>query len=350
MHVPCHILTKSFTWGAVFLVSCLVSCNQSDSHGKLDPQVSAKLIRFEEELLLIDTLNASASYQTLYERHPVFTDLFLGNIVGSSENNSDKARSLKEILTDPFFRKLLEDASDEFSDFSHVKKELDQALENYVKTFEGIQTIPNIYSFVSGFNYQCFVFNDLDTEGVGIGLDMFMGSDFPYHLIQKDNPSFSSYLTRAYNKDHVAKKVVEVLVEDKLPPPQKSDFLSLMIWGGKKLYILDHILDFVPDTVITEYTTDQLSWCRDNELEMWDYFFENDLFYETDLNIFGKLVAPSPFSPGMPDEAPGRTGNYMGWRIVESLMKRNPDYSMDDLVRMNDAQEILNQSKFKPGR
>ena len=298
----------------------------------------------------MDTLDPGASYQKLYEKHPVFTDLYLGNIIGSFENNSSKTDLLKDIVTDPFYRKLSEDVNEEFSDFNQLKKELDQGLENYVRYFPGIVAVPNIYTFISGFNYQCFVFNDLETEGVGIGLDMFMGSDFPYHSIQKDNPSFSSYLTRAYNKDHVVKKVIEVLIEDKLPAPEKSDFLSLMIWGGKKLYMMDQIVDFKSDTVIVEFTADQLSWCRDNELEMWDYFFENDLFYETDLNVFGKLVAPSPYSPGMPEEAPGRTGNYMGWRIVESFMKRNPDYTFENLVRLNDAQEILSQSKFKPGR
>jgi len=50
----------------------------------------------------------------------------------------------------------------------------------------------------------------------------------------------------------------------------------------------------------------------------------------------------------MPPEAPGRIANYMGWQIVKTYMNRYPDKGLEMLIMENDAQKILDLSKFKP--
>ena len=50
----------------------------------------------------------------------------------------------------------------------------------------------------------------------------------------------------------------------------------------------------------------------------------------------------------MPTEAPGRTGDYIGWQIIRAYMKRYPETSLNDLIKMNDSQMILEKSKYKP--
>jgi len=97
-----------------------------------------------------------------------------------------------------------------------------------------------------------------------------------------------------------------------------------------------------------EYTTDQMKWVKENELQMWAYFFDQELFYETNTMTLKKYLSPNPNSPGMPAEAPGRTGNYIGWQIVKKYMKRFPKTTMQDLVALNDAQKILEESRYKP--
>ena len=179
---------------------------------------------------------------------------------------------------------------------------------------------------------------------------MFLGSDFPYEQINPSNPAFSNYLARFYTTEFIAKKIAEVLIEDKLPPPTKSDFLSLMIWGGKKLYLTQQLLPSKSDDYIIEYTPEQYQWCQENESQIWSFFFEKNLFYETDIRKFNKLIAPAPTSPGMPQESPGRTANYIGWQIVKKYMDNNPDLDIDDLIDEEEAQSILDGSKYKPRR
>ena len=111
---------------------------------------------------------------------------------------------------------------------------------------------------------------------------------------------------------------------------------------------MDHLLPYTQDSIIIEYTEDQLNWCDENQIQIWAYFLKEDLFYETDNNKINKLVNPAPNHPNMPPEAPGRTGNYIGWKIVEAFMQRQPDMTLSDLVAYEDEQKILEISKYKP--
>lgn len=219
-----------------------------------------------------------------------------------------------------------------------------QHLKYYIPSFE----VPNIYTWNSGLQYQLFLFQDGDRDGVCIGTDFFLGNAFPYETLSIQNPNFSKYNSRTFNTDHLAKKVMDGVLSDLIPYPKTERLLDLMIYNGKKMYILDQIMPNTPDTVIFEYTPQQLEWCQNNEKEMWAFFLDKDLFYETEPRKINKLVNPSPTSTGMPQEAPGRTANYVGYKIVQQYMLRNPNLSIKDLMLRGDAQQILDRSKYKP--
>ena len=141
---------------------------------------------------------------------------------------------------------------------------------------------------------------------------------------------------------------MELLVDAQIGEAYGDRMLDLMIHNGKRLYLLNKILPSVSDTVIMEYSKEQWEWVENNEVEMWAFFFKNELFYKTNRMEINKYLNVSPNSPGMPMEAPGRTANYMGWKIIEAYMKRNPKFSVQDLIQNSDAQDILNKSRFKP--
>lgn len=219
-----------------------------------------------------------------------------------------------------------------------------QHLEYFVPSYE----VPNIYTWNSGLQYQVFLFEDGSKDGVCIGLDFFLGDDFAYTTLSTQNPNFSAYNARTFNRDHLPRKVMDGILSDLAPYPKTERMLDLMIYNGKKLYILEQIMPTVPDTVIFEYTPQQMKWCTENEKEMWAYFLDKNLFYETDMRKINKLVNPSPSSPGMPDDAPGRTANYVGYQIVKQYMLRQPEVTIPDLIAEMDAQKILDLSRYKP--
>jgi len=82
---------------------------------------------------------------------------------------------------------------------------------------------------------------------------------------------------------------------------------------------------------------------------MWSFFLEKDLIYETSTSKTFKYINQSPSSPGMPAEAPGRTGVYIGFKIVERYMQKNPNISLEKLLlEEDDYQKMI--KKYKPPR
>lgn len=324
----------------------LSSCDDTPAAESLTPvapTISVPIIRWEEELTDADQV------RDLRREHPAFSEVYLRQIMALPNDSTIIRTEVERMLTDTGYQQLLLDVRDAYPDLDAVQPRISQTVENYMNLFDLDGAVPRLYTFASGFVYQSFLFNDFGKDGIGLGLDMFLGADFPYQKIDPSNVVFSSYLSRTYDESHIPRKIAQVLVEDQLPPPNKTDFLSMMIWGGKRLYLIDQILTFESDTIVTEYTQAQLDWCEKNELEIWEYFFDRNLFYETDMKVYGKLIAPAPSSPGMPPESPGATANYMGWQIVKAYMQRYPKTSLKELIAL-DAQTLLDRSKYKPGR
>ena len=334
----------------ILMFSACMGTESEEEIAPINPSLTAEVIRFDRLIQSLPEDNIVRNYNlSLAEKHPAFSQLYQREII-EARDSITLERELNLIRKDSTYLQLSEEVEDRLGDLVEVIPELSQLFENYLNLF-GLSEdqIPSVYAFISGFTYQAFLFDDNGRNGVGLGLDMFLGKEFPYQRIHPSDPSFSQYLARTYTKEHISRKVAEVLVEDKLLPPRKSDFLSLMIWGGKKLYLVDQLLNFVPDTIVTQYTGEQLKWCQNNQSQMWQFFFEEELFYTTDLRKFAKLVGPAPTSPGMPKESPGGTGNYMGWQIVKAFMSRNTDVTIDELIR-TEAQAILDRSRYKPPR
>lgn len=302
--------------------------------------VDFDVIRFEQEL-------KNKSVDHLLEDYPDFSNTFFKRIIPVLRQKDYQA-TLDTIIQNPQFINLVDTSLQIHQNFNATIKNLEQAFK-YMQYHLPEIDAPDIYTFVSGFEYQRFLMADKELNNIiGLGLDMFLGSTFPYASVSPENPAFSNYLTRSFNAEHIPKKVVELLIDDYLPKTEKNQMLDQMIRNGKKLYLMDKILPTVSDTIVMEYTADQWKWAVENELEMWAFFLKEDLFYETNSMKIKKYLHPSPNAPGMPPNAPGRTANYIGWQIVKSYMRRYPDTLLEDLVNATDAQQFLQKSRYKP--
>ncbi len=327
-----------------FIYSC-ISDNAENIPDVSHIEENHRLIRFEQELFNLDsTKNILEEFDQLIKKYPSFSELYFKEILPIQATEA----SLKDALSNKSLTFLIDTTHQIFGDFKDIEEDFSKTFKYYLHYFPEA-TCPDIYTFISEFSYQRFLFESEDgRDGIGIGLDLFMGEDFPYKKIDPMNPSFSAYLTRSFNKEHLVKKSMELFIEDKMGFPKGNRMLDHMIHNGKKLYILDRLMPFVQDSVIMEYSKEQMEWVNDNELEMWAFFFKEKLFYESNGSKINKYINPSPNSPKMPEKAPGMTGNFLGWKIVEAYMEKNPELSLTDLINISDAQEILDQSKYKP--
>ena len=288
---------------ALFLIcACKKNRNQKKLPNVKDVSLSDfQLIRFEKELDQLNLSDIPHSYQQLEEKHPYITELYFKRLLGFENDNQDTFYNrISSFLEAPEIKKIQDTINTIFNDFSEVESDLKQTCR-YVKHYFPKLSLPNFYTYQTEFGYQVIIFKDDELngkkDGIGIGLDMFLGNTFNYKMIDPKNPSFSRYLTRTYNKDHIVKKTIELLLTDIMGNPNGKRMIDQIIHNGKILYILDHVMPTTSDTVIMEYSQKEWQWVQDNEREIWSYFLDNKLLYETNhLKITKLYNYPISFS------------------------------------------------------
>lgn len=348
-----YMYKEGLRYVILFMMAMMI-CSCGSETKEFIPDVSDisldhKIIRFDKLLVQLDTNNIKKEFDVLKSKHPEFTDLFFSKVLpfeGASEDEFFK--NLSGYLGDERIVALQKLVAEKFNTIEDGPlADLEKSLK-YMKYYFIDFVAPNMYTFTSEYTFQKFVFEDSNRDGIGIGLDMFLGSDYNYKEIDPNNPAFSEYLTRTFSKEYIPKMMMELLVNDRLGRVPGSRLLDHMIHNGKQLYILEKVMPETPDSILLEYSSDQTEWVKSNELEMWAFFFDKNLFYESNPMKINKYINPSPSSPGMPDEAPGRTANYIGLQIVKAFMKKYPETTLQELIENKDSQKIMDKSRYKP--
>ncbi|MCB0634023.1 MAG: hypothetical protein R2824_10925 [Saprospiraceae bacterium] len=303
--------------------------------------------RFEQDLFALDTNQLAQSLAELKTAYPDFSEVFFNYILRSTDPQvapEGEVAYIRGFLKHPAIRYLYDTTQVVYPTLDDLQPEFEQAFKFFKYYFPDYPT-PKITTFISEYTMAAFLYGEGD---LGIGLDFFLGSDYPYAQYNPNNPNFSAYLTRSFDRRHMVSKALQPLIQDLLGAPQGNRLLDIMIYNGKQLYLEKALLPYTPDSILLELPQTQVNWLYDNELEMWAHFLKEQLLYSTDYSEFRKLVDYSPSSPNMPPEAPGRTANFVGWKIVEAFMQRHPELAPQDLTTLMDAQYILEQSRYKP--
>ncbi|WP_025142082.1 gliding motility lipoprotein GldB [Pedobacter jeongneungensis] len=328
----------------IFLFAmAFISCRQNNRPDVSEIQVDIKIERFDNELFAGKKKNITEVNQQLSSKYGVFYDDFIHRILDSKYSNTE---SLANLYRDQAYTDLTKEVDSVFPNLKAQEAGLNETFK-YIKYYYPKAKIPKFIAFASGFAYQMPVGDNY----LGIGLDMFLGKDSKFYkaIVQ----SVPLYLSRRFAPEYIVPRVAETYAHEELftEPDENRTLLSKMIFQGKILYFLDQVLpENVGDSTKIGYTQQQLDWAQNFEGDIWAYFLENNFLYETDYQKIQVFLSEGPFTPGLGenrDSAP-KLGIWMGWQIVRKYMAAHPDVTLQKLMADNDAQKILNQSKYKP--
>ena len=331
----------------------LYSCGGNDEVQKADNGI--EIIRYDKLVFGLDTNNIKREFDSIKSRYPKMTDIFFKNILnmpGYNFNDSIFFSELKIFVSDTSMVDLYKLCIREFGEMDDISREMKVAFDRAKKIDKSIE-IPKIFSFISGFAMQRFIFDDVAGHpALAFGEDMFLGQAFDYGMLERGQGTFSDYFIRTYDKEHLVKKVLELWLDDIIGEPTGARAIDQILKNGKKLFIIKKLLPDIQDSVLLDYSKEQMDWLRDNEQELWSFFIKKNLFFTTDDYEIKRLISPAPNSQalGMPRKSPGYTGNYLGYRIVAAYMKRNKEKTIESLIKDKNAEKILSKSKFKPLR
>ncbi len=119
-----------------------------------------------------------------------------------------------------------------------------------------------------------------------------------------------------------------------------------MIFYGKSYQFASYMLPQLHDSLIIEYTGQQLEDTDENRNIIWGHFIEKNLLYETSHLTKNRYVDPRPYTAEIGAKAPGAIGRWLGWEIVKAYMQEQ-GVTLQELMKNNDAQSIFVQSKYK---
>jgi len=315
--------------------------------------VDFKSVRFDQALQILreDSVRVADSLAMLYRQFPVFASLILEDISKLRDpkmSGQDYASNIYAYLNDNGIKYLTDDLNTTYGNIEDLKKDFKKSYQLATHYFPDKQ-IPDIYYYFSEYGIAHFIFQDKNgNDALGVGLDFYLGSDYPYASIIPNHTTFSNYLTRTFNRAHIVPKTLATWIEDWKPRSDGSRLLDHMIYEGQKLYVLDKLTPHVADTTIFQFTPEELQWVYDNELQIWSHFIDENVLFDEQPHTIQRYVAPAPFTRGMPKESPGRTGVFIGYRIVERFMQKNPDVTLSDLINMTNPQLIYDQSRYRP--
>lgn len=206
--------------------------------------------------------------------------------------------------------------------------------------------IPKIFLYSSALQgSQDPIFIQPQENFLFIDITGFMGENDSHYK------GLEQYFRNSMNPVNIVPKVAQVVAEQFVPyNAEHQKFLDQLIYQGKIMTLKDAFIPDFPDYLKINYTQKQYEWAVSNEVNIWDYFVENDLIYSDDARLVERFIAPGPFSKfytEIDNESSPQIGIFTGWQICKKYFSEKPETKLQNFLKM-DAQTIFNEAQYKP--
>lgn len=237
-------------------------------------------------------------------------------------------------------------------DFRGFKKQLDSLIGDRQKTIvapltEAFRRVKSYYPafrepavkfMVSGFSGRDLYVSD---TLIIIGLDYFGGPSARFR------PDVFEYQLNRYQPDHIVPSVLFFMAA-RFNHSSAADrtLLNDMVGFGKDYAFTKAMLPNTPERLILGFSDEQLRRMGNSQSDIWAYFIAGKLLYEKADLVKQKYVGDRPFTTEIGDKVPGGIGRWLGWRIIESYQQKHPDVAVPQLMEMENAVNLLQESGY----
>ncbi len=346
-------LKPAYVLLALLVLSGCSGCNKNKSREKPDVsgvQITVPIIRFDKDLFEFNNHPFLEQYSLMQSKYGPFFDFYLNHFIIGPRPAVDTANvdepAIKKFITDSYIHRIQDSINLHFENTSDVEKELTQSFKYVKYYFPEIKT-PNIAAVNSAFGVAAFTY---DNNWVGVGLDLYLGPNNADY----DSAGIYQYMQHKMRREYIARNAVEATYNLYFGDEEASrnkNLIEAMIDKGKKLYFLSYIFPDAPDSLLVGFTQKQTTWCEQSEYEIWKYLNEKDLLYKNNYMDHKRYLDEGPTTTGMPPEAPGNLGGWIGLQIVRKFVKETGGkISLHDLITKYDSKAILEKARYRPSK
>ena len=326
----------------VLFALTLTACQNGRTYFPNDLEMqTVDIVRFDKAVMNVHEATVKEDIRVLYDEYPAFMPLWVEDILGiPAADTAFLVKALPTFLNDTLygFKQTNAQEQEVFADVNDIEKGLSKAFARIQYLYPEAE-IPTLYLFISGFQTPIYFGEEL----IGIGADMYLGSDYEYY-----NRVVYEYQKQTMRKECIPVDVISAYLFRTLPyTSTKSRLLEQMIYRGKVMYLVAQIFDELPGYEVMG-TKGQWKWCEKNEEAIWHLVMDKRDLFKSESIMLTSYLNDGPFTAEVSQEAPGRLGVWLGWRIVESYIKHNEEVTLQELIAEGDAQKILENSYYKP--
>jgi uncharacterized protein YneF (UPF0154 family) len=299
-------------------------------------QFNIHILRYEQDLFSLDMNNLQSEIERLSRIYP---PILIEPDVWNDEGIMTQLRAyLQDTVNIALFN-----AVEKVIKTNILTKELESAF-GYYKVLYPDDSIPGIITMIPGLDltmpsvymYGGFLF---------VNIDMYVGADNPLYGHFGMPLYISERCEPLYIPVDIFKKV---LVYKHLTNSQCSTLLEFMITEGKKLFFTEMMFPAMHERFIIGYSEEKYNWANTYLGNVWSYMIEKNELFGKGEALQRCYIDETPFTKIFGNDSPGRLGAFVGWKLIQSYMKNNPDVKLQELMQETDYQKILSNSKFKP--
>lgn len=290
--------------------------------------------RYELDLFQVPRDRLAEGLERLAPKYPLF--------IGENYRSEQSLIQMGDYLNDPLINQGYDAVDKTFADMTGCEKDLSSAFQRLQAVIPGFR-MPEVYSYVSGFDSQTGVF--VNDSVVIIPLDLFLGDGFEVYK----KLGIPAYVQRNMIPEDIAPEVVKQILgfyfwSDKSQKP----LIDQMIQAGKLQALLGFVLPGYKPWQLIGYTQPQYAWCETNEASIWAMMIEKQMLFSSDPMVLRNIMSDGPFTPGLDKSSPARIGEWIGLQIVKSYLGRHPETVPAQLFKVAEGQDFLRDSGYKP--
>lgn len=339
------------------LVVFAASCKQQNSDPvRSVPKVPISFRAFDRSLFALDTNQLEQELMVLEQQENNFSTIFLGNVLGlgsATNNSAERINALRLFLR--LHRSVSDTARKVFRNRTTLEETITDGFTRLHYYFPDYELPKTVYWTLGPLDALPPMSNGepspnfIGPNFVAIGMQFYLGADYSIY----NDPGYASayvpqFRSRRFSKPYLAADLFSLVLDDLLPDSSKRlPLVEQFVERGKRKYLLQLLLPQAHDSIIMGYTGKQVSWCRENQRSIFNFFTQQQLLFERDPALVQGFVTDGPFTQGMPAESPGNIANFIGTEIVRAWVKRHPNATPAQIVS-TDARSIYNGSAYKP--
>ncbi len=322
------------------LLLLMSSCSKSPFEVELEEEITLQSVRFDTELMQVDSSNFDNKVEHFYNDYPIFFPSYTYGVLGiGGRERRDFQKNLLMFKDNYISTDVFKEIQKKYSDVSDIDASISLAYSYYNHYFPS-ENQPRIFYFQSGFNQRIII----DSLLIGVGLDMCLGKDCPFY----DQLGIPAYMKAKLERNSIAIDAMKGLAWSNFPFEGEDNLASNMIYEGKIWYLMDALFPNQPDSLKFSYSQSDLNWLQSNESEIWKVMIAQEMLYETERIKIKNMVENAPFSQPFGNNSPPKVGVWIGYQIVKSYMDKHPEVTIPTLMQNKNYTDILNESSYNP--